>query len=278
MPLLLPFIAVFGCGLIVTTLQSFGFLMFSYSYEDVFFAYRELFSDSWFVSSALFSLYVSLAASMISVCIGVFLSYQLWQLPVKYHNWLVIYKIPLILPHIAIGFLAVILLAKTGVISSVMYRFGVINDFSQFPSLLYSSTGLDLILAYVYKETPFVMVLVYGVLCRFDQRRIETAKMFGASGIRIFFSLVLPFLMPVINTAIIILFVFTFGGFDLPFVVGDSYPGMLSLRVYEYFFQKDIALRPIAMAILTIMFVFSLVFIGLYLRVSQRLEMGARKL
>jgi hypothetical protein len=37
LPLLLPLSLVFGCGLAITLLQSFGLLMFSYTYYELFF-------------------------------------------------------------------------------------------------------------------------------------------------------------------------------------------------------------------------------------------------
>lgn len=278
LPLLLPFLLVFGCGLVITVLQSFGLLMFSYSYADPFFAYRQLFADSWFLDSAAFSLYVAFAGSSLSIILGTVLAYAVWNLPERLRTFTIIYKIPLILPHIAVGFLAVLFLSKTGIISAGAYHLGLIESFDGFPDLLYTASGIDLISAYMYKETPFVMVMVYAMLVRFDRRQIDTARMLGAGRLRIFFSLVLPFIMPAINATFIILFIFTFGGFDLPFVLGDSYPGMLSIRIYEYFFEKDIALRPVAMAMLTLVFCFSLVFIAIYLRLSARMVREVRKL
>ncbi len=278
LPLLLPFSLVFGCGLGITLLQSFGLLMFSYSYDDLFFAYRELFADTWFVRSAAFSLYVAVASSSLAIIIGTGLAYGIWKMDERYLRFTIVYKIPLVLPHIAVGFLAVLLLAKTGILSSIAFQLGWIDSFEGFPDLLYTLSGIDLISAYIYKETPFVMVMVYAMLVRFDRRQIDAARMLGAGRLRIFYSLILPFILPAINTTFIILFLFTFGGFDLPFVLGDSYPGMLSIRIYDYYFQKDLALRPVAMAMLSLIFVFSLLFIALYLRLSARLVRGVRKL
>ena len=278
LPLLLPLSLVFGCGLVVTLLQSFGLLMFSYTYDDLFFAYRELFADSWFLRSAAFSLYVATVSSSLAIVIGTALAYAVWKMPERYRNFAIVYKIPLVLPHIAVGFLAIIFLAKTGILASMAFRLGLIDSFEGFPDLLYTSAGIDLISAYIYKETPFVMVMVYAMLVRFDRRQIDTARMFGAGRVRIFSTLILPFILPAINTTFVILFIFTFGGFDLPYVLGDSYPGMLSIRIYEYFFHKDLALRPVAMAMLSLIFVFSLFFIGMYLRLSASLARGVRKL
>ncbi len=278
LPLLLPVLLVFGGGLAITLLQSFGLLMFSYRYDDLFFAYRDLFSDSWFLRSAAFSSYVAFTSTFLAIALGTALAYAIWQLPERQRKFTTIYKIPLVLPHIAVGFLAVILLAKTGILSSIAYRLSLIDTFERFPDLLYTPSGIDLISAYIYKETPFVIVMVYAMLSRFDRRQIAAARMLGAGTMRIFFSLILPFILPAINTTFVILFIFTFGGFDLPFVLGDSFPGMLSIRVYDYFFQKDIALRPVAMAMLTLIFLFSLLFICLYLRLSARLAREVRKL
>lgn len=278
LPLLIPFLTVVCGGLLVTILQSCGLLMFSYKYPDPWFAYRQLLADSWFMESLGFSVYVALCATLISIVLGTFFAYLIWKLPGRYHSYAVIYKIPLILPHIAVGFMAVIFLSKTGILSSVAYQVGLISSFEEFPDLLYTASGIDLITAYVYKEVPFVMIMVYAILSRFDRRLLETAGMLGASPLRSFFTLILPFIMPVLNTTFIILFIFSFGGFDLPFVLGDSNPGMITIRIYEYYFQRDIALRPVAMAMLTLVFSFSLIFILGYLKLSARLEEGVRKL
>jgi putative spermidine/putrescine transport system permease protein len=278
LPLLLPFLLVFGGGIAITMLQSFGIFVFSYGYGDPFFAYRQLFIDSWFLRSSIFSLYVALASSSLSITCGTFLAYVIWNMPERFRLFAGIYKIPLILPHIAVGFLAVLFLSKTGILPSIAFHLALIDSFEEFPDLLYTPAGIDLISAYLYKETPFVMVMVYAMLVRFDRRQIDNARMLGAGRVRIFFALILPFIMPAINTTFVILFVFTFGGFDLPFVLGDSYPGMVSLRIYEYFFQKDLLQRPVAMAMLTLIFIFSLFFIALYLRLAAGLARGVRKI
>lgn len=275
---LLPVALIFGCGVVVTVLQSFGLLMFSYRYDDLWFAYRQLFADSWFLRSAGFSLYVAAASSTLSCLFGTALAYALWQMPEGWRRWALVYKLPLLLPHIVVGFLATLFLAKTGVLASLAQQVGLISSHEEFFDLLYTGFGIDLISAYVYKETPFVILMVYAMLARFDKRQESVARMLGAGWWRIFFTLVLPFILPAINTTLLILFVFTLGGFDLPFVIGDSYPGMISLRVYEVFFHRDLIERPLAMAMLSLLLLFSLGFIVLYLRLSKRLAREVRKL
>jgi putative spermidine/putrescine transport system permease protein len=102
--------------------------------------------------------------------------------------------------------------------------------------------------------------------------------MFGAGRMRVFFKVVLPHLVPVMNTTFIILFLYSFGAFDIPFIVGESRPSMLSIQVYNLYFKRDLTNRPQAMAVLVLMFLFSVVFIYLYTRVSERLDSSGRKI
>ena len=74
------------------------------------------------------------------------------------------------------------------------------------------------------------------------------------------------------------MFLYSFGAFDIPYILGESRPGMLSIHVYNIYFKHDLARRPEAMAILTLMFAFAVVFIIAYSKAVGRLENGVRKL
>ena len=275
--LIIPFL-LFAAGIIFTLLQSFCITGSSYNYPSPLFAYEILFKDLWFVKSWFFSLYVAFASAVLATIAGTLLSWWVWSLPFEIRRFASAQRIFLIMPHIAVAYIIIILLGKTGVISSILYHAGLVRGPEKFPSLVFSGNGLDIIAGYFLKEIPFVMVLVFGILSKLDPRMIETAGMLGAGKLTIFFRLVVPFIMPVLNTSFIILFIYSFGAFDLPYVLGDSYPGMLSLRVYEYYFQRDLYYRPVAMAILSIMFIFSIFFVALYSRLVGRLSDDLRKI
>lgn len=277
-PVLLPFLFIFTAGIALTALQSFGFMVFSYSYEDHLFAYREIFTKEWFLHSFLLTLFTALTSASVSVILGVFISWKLWLLPAGRNRIAGVTKIPLILPHIAVGFIVIIFFSRSGVFSSILASAGIISGMEEFPGILYSSYGFDVILAYIYKETPFVIVMVYAVLLRTDRRMIDAASMLGAGTTRIFFTVILPLLTPVINTVFIIIFVYNFGSFEIPYILGSSRPGLLSIRVYDYFFQKDLSLRPVAMAVLMIIIVFSMSSIYIYSRFVSRIDIRDRKL
>jgi putative spermidine/putrescine transport system permease protein len=221
---------------------------------------------------------VALASAAGSVILGTFLAYRVWQLPRSLAGTALMYRIPLILPHIAVAFVVLVFWSRSGILASAAWHLGLIQTMHAFPNVLYSGWGIGMVLAYTLKGTPFAMLLILAMLVRFDVRQIQTAAMLGASKPRIFFSIVLPRLVPAMHTSFIILFLYSFGAFDIPYILSESRPGMLSLNVFDLYFRHDLARRPEAMAILTLMFCFAVVFIIAYSRTVTRLENGVRKL
>ena len=277
-PLLLPFLVLFGGGLLLTVFQSLGYLLpvpSDYSGLD---AYREVLFDAWFWKSFLFSVHVGFASALLAVTAGTVLAYLISRLPRVMQTYANVYKVPLILPHIAVAFVTMLFLGKSGVIASVCYQFGIIETMQDFPTLIFSPTGFGVIAAYTYKGAAFAMLLVLAILRKLDERILDTARMLGASGTTIFFRIVLPFLRPVIQTTFLILFLYNFGAFEIPYLLGESHPGMLSVQVFNLYFMRELTERPLAMAMLVVMFVFGAVFIGLYAKLVERLDARQRKL
>jgi putative spermidine/putrescine transport system permease protein len=217
-------------------------------------------------------------SALLSVTAGTILAYRVWQLPRQLATASLVYKIPLILPHISVAFVILVFWSPSGIVASIAHSLGFIQTLHDFPNVLYSGWGIGMILAYTLKGTPFSMLLVMALLIRFDVRQIQTAAMLGASGLRIFFTIVLPRLAPALHTGFIILFLYSFGAFDIPYVLSESRPGMLSIHVYNLYFKHDLTRRPEAMAILVIMFCFAVLFIIVYSKIVNRLETGVRKL
>jgi len=277
-PLLIPFFIIFFSGIIIAIMQSMGIFVFSYTYPDYFFAYREILSQEWFFRSLILTLFVSLSTAVISVIAGILISYRIWKLPDNLKKWGILAKIPLILPHITVGFIVIIFFSRSGFFSSLSNYLGLTDSMESFPMVLYNKAGLDIILAGIYKETPFAVIMIYALLVKMDKRLIESAQMLGAGVTQIFIRIILPHIMPAVNTVFIILFVYNIGSFEIPYVLGSSSPGMLSIRIFDYFFRKDLAMRPYAMAMLVMLLFFSLIFIYFYTKTAAGIDIRDRKL
>jgi putative spermidine/putrescine transport system permease protein len=277
-PVLLPFLVLFCGGLTLAVAQSLGFLLPVPMDRPVGDSYRTLLSDPAVWSSAAFSVYVAAVSALLSVTLGALMAYAIWRLPRMLQGAAIIYKVALILPHVSIAFIVLVLWTQSGFVASVCHRLGLISSPAEFPALLFAGNGFGLILAYAFKGVGFAILLCLAMLRSLDPRLVTTARMLGASRPETFLRVALPHLRPVMHTVFIILFLYAFGGFDIPFLLSESSPSMLSIRAYTLYFQRDLAQRPLAMALLVCMFLFSCLFIWLYTRLTSRLGSEARKL
>ena len=278
LPVALPVLIFIGGGISLTILQSAGKAMPVATPFQGADAYKHVLTDAWFIRSFLYSCYVALAAASISVVLGTLLAYGIWRLPRQLSGFGILYKIPLILPHVVVAYLVMLIFSNSGVLASLAFKIGLIETPAEFPSILYGGTGAGIILAYVYKETSFVALLASGVLQRIDPKLILTARNLGGSRTAIFRRIILPYLFPALSTSFLILFLYSLGAFDIPYLLSESRPEMISVQIYSLYFQRDLSLRPVAMASLVILFLIACGFIALYMRVARSLDRRVRKL
>lgn len=281
LPLVLFFSLTVGVGLVHAVLQSLALagppaLNSHHREMGIWYAYRALFMRPELLASLGHTLYVALVSATVSVMLGAVGAYLLWRAPAWVRRAGAVYRLPIILPHVVVAFLIMLLWSQTGIIASLTYHLGLTSGSDEFPRLLYSSNGLGIILAYVYKEFPFVMLLSMGVLDRVPQRMITTAYMLGAGPVRTFFTVVLPLMAPMLNQIFIILFLYTLGGFDIPWLLGGSNPQMVPMTVYSLYFQGSLSDRSIAMAALSVIAALSVVFVVVYSRIARRLAAWER--
>lgn len=281
LPLVLFFSLTVGVGLVHAVLQSLALagppaLNSHHREMGIWYAYRALFMRPELLASLGHTLYVALVSATVSVMLGAVGAYLLWRAPAWVRRAGAVYRLPIILPHVVVAFLIMLLWSQTGIIASLTYHLGLTSGSDEFPRLLYSSNGLGIILAYVYKEFPFVMLLSMGVLDRVPQRMITTAYMLGAGPVRTFFTVVLPLMAPMLNQIFIILFLYTLGGFDIPWLLGGSNPQMVPMTVYSLYFQGSLSDRSIAMAALSVIAALAVVFVVVYSRIARRLAAWER--
>ena len=277
-PLLIPYVSLFCAGVVLAGVQSLGFWSPVALPTGMGAAYVRLLHAPWFYEMFTFSLYVALVSAILATGFGTLFACGIWGMPEFFRQMSAVYKVTLILPHIAIGFMSMVFCSQTGILASIAHAFGWITSPEMFPNILYDGSGLGIIAAYTYKEMPFAILMVLGLLTGFDRRLFTCARMLGGSRLRIFFRILLPSIAPAMHSVFIILFLYAFGAFDIPYLLGASKPGMLSVEVYTLYFRRDLVNRPLAMAILMLMFAFSVLFIMMYTRVVASMQVRERKL
>lgn len=121
---------------------------------------------------------------------------------------------PVPMPHIAVAGLAVAWLAPGGLADRMLggLPFDVVAD----------PHGVGIILTYLYKEVPFLALVVLAAWDRATDERAEVAASLGAGRARVLLDVVVPRVLPALGLATGVVAAFVIGATEVPLVIGGS--------------------------------------------------------
>jgi putative spermidine/putrescine transport system permease protein len=263
-PALLVILGIFITGIILGFVQSLGYFPVIGLEDFTLKYYMDILSDGEFLSSLRFSLYISIVSSIAAVILGVGLAYLMLKNKHKNGMEKVLYKLPIIVPHIVAALLVYNILSQSGILPRLFYSLGLISSQEQFPELIFDRGGIGIITAYLWKEIPFVAMVVYTVLGNINDKLTEVALNLGARQSQVFWHVLLPMAMPSILSSFIIIFAFSFGAFEVPYLLGPTGPKALAVKAYIEYSNPDLINRPYAMAINSMITIISIALVWLY--------------
>jgi len=177
-----------------------------------------------------------------------------------------------LVPHAVAAVFMIQIFSQTGLLARLAFVLGLIEEPTAFPQLLFTPSYGGTILAYIWKEAPFVAYFVLAFMGGIRSSLGEAAENLGASPVKSFFQITLPLSVPVISRAFLIIFIFAFGGYELPLLLGSTLPRALSVETYLAYTRPDLLDRPLAMAMNGIMLLLSIVMTILYSAVMDRVS------
>lgn len=263
-PALLVILGIFMTGIILGFVQSLGYFPTVGLNNFTLKYYRGIIADSEFLSSLGFSLYISLISSVLAVLFGIGLAWLMLENRHKKGMEKVLYKVPIIVPHIVAALLVYNILSQSGILPRLFYCFGLIHTQEQFPALIFDSHGIGIIAAYLWKEIPFIAMVVYTVLGNINEKLTDVALNLGANKGQAFWHILLPLAAPSIISSFIIIFAFSFGAFEVPYLLGPTSPKSLAVKAYVEYTNPDLSNRPYSMAINSVITIISIILIWLY--------------
>jgi putative spermidine/putrescine transport system permease protein len=270
-PALVVILILFAGGLALGLSQSLGYMPIIGAYGFGLDAYLELLRSPGFLPSLLLTIFVSVTATGIALTLAVVTALSLRNHFVGKKLVSFLYQFPLTIPHLVVAVGMMMLVSQSGLLARTAYRIGLITDSSQFPVLVFDDLGIGIILVYVWKEVPFIGLIALAVLQSIGSDYEEQARTLGANSWQTFRHVLLPLIVPGILPGSIIIFAYTFSSFEVPFLLGKSYPAMLSVLSYRLYINVDLDARPQAMAMSILIALFVLILVVFYRRVSQRL-------
>jgi putative spermidine/putrescine transport system permease protein len=145
-----------------------------------------------------------------------------------------LYRWPLFIPFIVAAQCMRSFLAKNGLMNNTFAALGLV-DVGQLPGLL---DWRGIIVTFVWKETPFVALLVAGAMAALDRSMIEAAENLGAGRLRILVEIVLPQIAGVMTVGLILAFVTMLSVLSVPIMIAGGSPTMITVdmafRVNSY--------------------------------------------
>ena len=271
--LLLPFLGITALVLVSVwnvLVQSLGYIPAFGLTEPTFRYYLQVFSDEAFLSSVWVSLRIALRSAVAASVLGVLVSAALIRCRKNGGGFLYAVRLPILVPHAVVALFVVQLLGQTGLIARFAFALGLVEDYTQFPQLLYTPGYWGTIAAYLWKEIPFVAYFILAFMGSVSETLGEAAENLGAAPLRSFFEITLPLCVPVISKAFLIIFIFAFGGYELPLLLGSTLPKALSVQTYLAYMSPDLRQRPLAMAMNGVMLLLSLAMAGLFTLAIRR--------
>lgn len=136
-----------------------------------------------------------------------------------------LYRWPLFIPFIVAAQCMRTFLAKNGLMNNTFVSLGLMEP-------LQAVSFLDwrgIIATFVWKQTPFVALLLAGALASIDRATLEAGRNLGASRPRVLFELALPQVMPTLMVALVLSFVTMLSVLSVPMMVSGSQPTMLTV-------------------------------------------------
>ncbi len=140
-------------------------------------------------------------------------------------RWL--YRWPLFIPFIVTGQIMRTFLAKNGMLNHALIGSGLIEPL-QAQSLL---DWRGIVVAFVWKQAPFVTLLLAGAMASIDTQHIEAARNLGARRLRVLVDIVLPQVRGTLLVGLVLSFVTMLSVLSVPMMINPNSPTMITVDV-----------------------------------------------
>ncbi len=223
-PACLTLAALFGgalAGIVRTSLQPLGG-------ETSLQAWRSLLADPAFTDAVLFTLRITVVSTALAAAAALAVALLLGERGSIVRSAL---ALPVPVPHLLVATLAVLWLAPGGVADRVFGGVGV--------ELVRDRAGLGIVLVYVVKETPFLVLLVLAACGPALRAREEAAAVLGAGPWQRLRWVTWPAVRGPLVVGSIIVAAYVAGAFEVPLIMGPNDPPTLATFAFEAT-QRDV--------------------------------------
>jgi spermidine/putrescine transport system permease protein len=194
--------------------------------------YRELVSNPVYVQVLLRSMRIAGMVTVLSLALSFPLAYYLsFRAHARKELLYQLVIIPLWVSYLVRAYAWKTILGSDGVLNTLLQYTGLTRHPVEF--LLYSPFAVVLTLTHIY--TPFAFLPIYASLEHIPRSLVEASADLGASGFRVFRTVILPLALPGVMAGATFAFVLSLGDFLAPLLLGGPSGIMISNIVVSLF-------------------------------------------
>jgi putative spermidine/putrescine transport system permease protein len=138
-------------------------------------------------------------------------------------RWL--YRWPLFIPFIVAAQCMRTFLAKNGLMNNTLVAAGLLEPIQTVSYLDWRG----IVVTFVWKQVPFVTLMLAGAMASLDRATIEAGRNLGASRLRVLVEIVLPQVAQTLLVGLVLSFVTMLSVLSVPMMVSGSQPTMLTV-------------------------------------------------
>ena len=206
--------------------------------------FKNILTDPGFLKSLGLTFYIAAFSTLLAATISIAAALALESLSGRFRWVHFIFQIPLTTPHLVVAVAMIYMLAPSGLIARLAQSLGLISNTSQFPLWVNDSYGIGIIAAYIWKEIPFITLMLLSALRQSGRELTDVGKTLNAGPWQRFRYIILPVISPSLSIACLIVFAYTFGAFEIPYLLGQTHPILLPVWAYKNYSDVDLLARP----------------------------------
>lgn len=193
--------------------------------------FQRFFSKKYYYSTLFNSFKISILITFLAVVLGTVLAFFFARFKIKGAKTL---RILIILSSMSAPFVGayswILLLGRNGVITKFFENLLGIN----MPDI-YGFKGILLVLS--LQLYPLIFLYVSGAFSNVDNSLLEASENLGCSGIKRFFKVILPLILPTVLAGALLVFMRCFSDFGTPMLIGEGYR-TFPITIYDAYMSE----------------------------------------
>ena len=192
--------------------------------------YARFFGDAYYLAALGVTLGTAALVTLVALVVSYPMAYTYWQSSGRRRSLLVVLLLSPFYANVVVKVFGwMVLLSPAGLVNGLLTSVGLIAA----PVDLLEGY-LAVVIISVHRAMPFMVLLLASAMTRIDPELLEAARLCGASGGRVFRTVVLPLSMPGVVAGGIVVFSLTVSAYVVPALVGGSVRGrFLPVLMYQ---------------------------------------------